>query len=745
MKKAFMFLMAFTLFAINMSGQGEFRRKRVAVVLSGGGAKGMAHIGVLRVLERAGIPVDIITGTSMGSIIGGLYACGYNSSELDSIVRVQDWSYILSDREDLSHQTLAEREDQNTYMMSRSINFKSRSTSGGGGFIMGKNINDIFGKLTYPYNDSIDFNQLPIPFACVSTNIIDNTEHVFHSGILSESMRASMAIPGVFSPVRKGDKVLVDGGLRNNYPADIAREMGADIIIGVGVQGKPKTADDLGSATAILSQIVDVNCKNKYEDNVALSDLFIRVNTNGYSAASFSAAAIDTLIRRGEEAAMEHWDEILDLYNRIGDLSSEGPRPSRAEVEDHTKTYRIGELRYDNLSSQDEHYLRSKYRIHVGDSIDRSRADLITTTMRQDLFFQTASYRIEPNTVECDDGTMGARVIFVGGEKRRNQVNVGARFDNEEIVALQANASFPLHTHVPTELDFTVRLGKRIMSSVNIDCHPRSFIHQSSTFEFRHNDINIYEYGKKSFNITYNRYALTLIPINFNIRNFNIRIGAAWNYYHYRNLLVDKLPEHQIIQPENQHLFNYIGQVDYNSENNWYFPTRGARLHARFVYYTDNFAGIDGDAGTREYSASWRKSFPVNSVLSIQPMIYGRLLSGDHTPFIIQNKIGGEWFSHYLEEQMPFAGIGYIEQAWDKLIAAQIQGQLNLTENNIVLVRFAAGQDANKMKDLFDHKTMFGGSVSYYYNSMFGPVGATVGYSSVTEKPMFYVNLGFVF
>ena len=126
-------------------------------------------------------------------------------------------------------------------------------------------------------------------------------------------------------------------------------------------------------------------------------------------------------------------------------------------------------------------------------------------------------------------------------------------------------------------------------------------------------------------------------------------------------------------------------------------------------------------------------------------MIYGRLLSGDHTPFIIQNKIGGEWFSHYLEEQMPFAGIGYIEQAWDKLIAAQIQGQLNLTENNIVLVRFAAGQDANKMKDLFDHKTMFGGSVSYYYNSMFGPVGATVGYSSVTEKPMFYVNLGFVF
>ena len=435
----------------------------------------------------------------------------------------------------------------------------------------------------------------------------------------------------------------------------------------------------------------------------------------------------------------------LGIVYKIGDLSDYQPRHSRPHEVEHNQVYRIGELRYDNLSAQDEHYLRSKFRIHEGDSIDGAKADLITTTMRQDLFLHSASYRIEPNTVECDDGTMGARVIFIGGEKRTNQINVGARFDNEEIVSLQANASFPLRTKLPTELDFTLRLGKRIMTSVNLDFHPRSFIHQSATFEFRHNDINIYEYGKKSFNITYNRYSLTLLPINFNIRNFNFRIGAAWNYYNYRNLLVDKLPEHQLIQPENQHLFNYIGQVDYNSEDNWYFPTRGARFHGRFVYYTDNFAGIDGDAGTREYSASWRMSFPVNKVLSLQPMLYGRLLSGDHTPFIIQNKIGGEWFSHYLEEQMPFAGVGYIEQAWDKLLAIQLQGQLHLTENNIVLVRLSAGQDANKLKDIFDHKTMIGGSVSYYYNTMFGPVGATLGYSNVTEKPQFYVNLGFVF
>ncbi len=208
-------------------------RKKVAVVLSGGGAKGMAHIGVLKVLERAGIPIDIITGTSMGSIIGGLYAIGYNANSLDSMVRVQDWSYVITDKEDLTKQSLTDRKKQNTYVFSRGITV-GKVNYNDGGFIQGKNLAELFQQLCYGYTDSLDFSSdLPIPFSCVATNVIDNSEYDFHCGRLPVAMRASMAIPAAFSPVRLGDKVLVDGGLRNNYPADIAREMGADIIIGV--------------------------------------------------------------------------------------------------------------------------------------------------------------------------------------------------------------------------------------------------------------------------------------------------------------------------------------------------------------------------------------------------------------------------------------------------------------------------------------------------------------------------------
>lgn len=293
------------------------KRPRVAVVLSGGGAKGMAHIGVLKVIERAGIPVDIVTGTSMGSIVGGLYACGWNAMELDSIVRRQDWKFLLSDRGEYHSQDLDERKRQNTYILSKTFTLQRHSIEKGG-LIEGRNLMKLFRHLTAGYTDSMDFSRLPILFACVSTDIVDNTEYDWHCGRLPVAMRASMSIPAVFSPVRVGGHVLVDGGLRNNYPVDLARQMGADYVIGATVQDPPRTASDLKTSGDILLQIVDVNCKNKYDENMANTDVLVRVNTKGYTPASFTPAAIDTLIRRGEEGAMEHWGQLMALKMRLG-------------------------------------------------------------------------------------------------------------------------------------------------------------------------------------------------------------------------------------------------------------------------------------------------------------------------------------------------------------------------------------------------------------------------------------------
>ena len=739
MNKRLWFLIVAVLLCCNMSAQqdeGPAKRKKVGVVLSGGGAKGMAHIGVLKVLERAGIPVDVITGTSMGSIIGGLYAIGYNANSLDSVVRKQDWSYVITDKEDLRNQSLSDRRKQYTYAFSTGLSFKKKSSEGG--IIKGKNLAELFGQLCTGYTDSLDFStDLKIPFACVATNIIDNSEIDFHSGRLPQAMRASMAIPAAFAPVRLGDMVLVDGGLKNNYPADIAREMGADIIIGVTVQGEPKKAEDIKGTLGVLSQIVDVNCKNKVEENLAITDLHMQVNTTGYSTASFSTAAIDTLVRRGEEEAMQHWDELIALKQKIGIDDSFSPtihHPLRPKV--MTERQYVKNYMFENMTPQDERFLRQKFHLNKTDSIDANLQQQLTTSMRVDLFYKTAECRLLPN----DDGVY---VVLTAGDRKSAQAHVGLRFDTEEYAALLLGLEVPLKTAVPMNTEFTLRLGKRIMARGELTFHPRSFTRPTFSFTYRRNDIDCYVRGDRDYSILYNQFQAEALPINHDFRNFNFQAGLRWDYFHYR----DKLESEQStdITLNDGHYISYRARLSYNSEDDWYFPTRGARFSAGYAYVTDNFVKLDGRSGLHKISADWRKSFTFGRRFTLQPMAYGRLLLGNTTPLIFANTVGGDWFGHYIEQQMPFAGIGNVEYVADQFVAVQLQGQLRIASNHYVLLRLAGAQQAEKLKELFDHKTLYGIQGAYYYKTMFGPLGATFGYSNRTKKPYFFLDLGYEF
>ena len=734
------------------------KRKKVAVVLSGGGAKGMAHIGVLKVLEKAGIPVDIVTGTSMGSIIGGLYAIGYNSHSLDSMVRVQDWSYVITDKEDLRHQSLSDRQKQNTYFFTTGVTIGKKDMNAGG-IIKGKNLAELFNQLCVGFTDSLDFTRdLPIPFACVATDIITNDEVDFHSGRLPQAMRASMAIPAAFSPVRIGDKVLVDGGLKNNYPVDIARKMGADIVIGVTVQGPPKEAEDMGGTMSILSQMIDVNCKNKVEENIQMTDLHMAVDTKGYNAASFSLGAIDTLVRRGEEEAMRHWDQIIALKRRIGVPDDYRPvllHPLRPQV--MTEKHRILEVSFENMTPQDERFLHQKFHLTpMEDYIDASLEQEVTTSMRVDLFYQTAECRVIPmksSTVaprsrfdeehkkwtEAD----GVRVIFSAGNRKSVQFQAGFRYDSEEYAAVQLGLDIPLKTAVPVNTDITLRLGKRLMARGELTVHPRSFTRPALSYTFCRNDVDVYMEGDLDYNVRYNQFQAELTPINFDLRHFNLQLGLRWDYMHYRNKLGSETSKQ--VNLDNEHFYSYRARINYNSEDDWNFPTRGTRFKAEYAYLTDNFAELEDSPGMSEVNANWRMSFPIGNRFAFQPMLYGRLLFGSVFPPVFGNTIGTEWFGHYVEQQMPFAGIGNMEYVDHQFVAAQLQAQQRIGGKSYVLVRVAGAQQAGKVKELLDRRTLLGIQAAYYYDTIFGPVGATFGYSNRTKNPYFYLNLGYEF
>ena len=749
-------------------------RMKVAVVLSGGGAKGMAHIGVLRVLERAGIPIDIITGTSMGALIGGLYSIGYDAATLDSLVSVQDWNVLLSDKADMRSQSLAERDKQNTYILSRPLSIARKSHTASGGLISGSNLSQLFTRLTVGWHDSISFATLPIPFACVATNIVDNTEYVFHNGYLPTAMRASMAIPGVFTPVRmsmvseevrvkseelkchksdsakhtnsslftltsslKKDMVLVDGGLRNNYPADVARQMGADIIIGVSVQSDPRTADELQSGPSILMQIVDQNCKNKFAENWAMTDIPIKVNVKGYSSASFTRTAIDTLIARGEQAAMKQWDKLMQMKRTLGLADSYQPdRLHRTVPQSKTLCFKIDSIQFDDISPQDRDYVATKYGIGSGKDITAEQVEQVVTDLGTNLLYTNAGYNISKSD--------GKYILTISaGERKTSRVNLGVRFDTEEMVALQANMSHRLPTRLPVTLELTGRLGKRMMARVDANVSPMHYGRIGLSYLFRHDDINIYEGGKRDYNFTYNQHAVNLQALSFNIRNFSCDVNLHMDFFDFHDVLFGEAAKPERI--DNIHMYSYVFRLNYDSEDRWFFTTRGARFKAGFGYYTDNFIGWKGHGGLSIADCMWRMSFPLNSRFTLQPMLYGRIIFGDGAPLIMRNAIGGMTAGQYLSHQMPFAGVGHVEFAGNAMLACQLRAQQRIADNNYVILRVAAAQHNEKLRDILKRRTLTGCELAYFYDSMFGPLGASLGYSSKTREAYFYINLGYQF
>ncbi|PCH49098.1 MAG: hypothetical protein COC22_07155 [Flavobacteriaceae bacterium] len=243
--------------------QEETKQKdlKVGLVLSGGGAKGFAHVAVIKVLEEAGVRIDYIGGTSMGAIIGGLYASGYNGNQLDSILKSINYKEILSGGLPRKSKPFYEKENGEKYVLVLPI--KKRKIGIPAALSGGQNLLNLLTRLTQQVNNTHDFNKLPIPFLCVATNLENGKQEVLRNGFLPLAMKASGSFPTLLAPVEINDKLLTDGGIVNNFPAKEVKEMGADILIGVDTQSGLVRKENLDSAVKILNQIVGFQVSKK--------------------------------------------------------------------------------------------------------------------------------------------------------------------------------------------------------------------------------------------------------------------------------------------------------------------------------------------------------------------------------------------------------------------------------------------------------------------------------------------------
>lgn len=731
MRRLCIFLLMFSLFCSESFGQ----RKKVGIVLSGGGAKGVAHIGVLKVLEEAGIPIDYISGTSMGAIVGGLYAVGYDARTLDSLVRVQNWPFLLGDKVYRDNLPFYEKEALEKYLVSFSFS-PATGFSVPAGFVKGNNIYNLFSDLTIGYHDSISFKELPIPFACVSANMVNGENVVMDSGNLPLAMRASMAIPGAFAPVVIDSMVLVDGGISNNFPVDVAKDMGADITIGVDLSTGLKDMQGLNNLMGIVDQLTSFMGMRNYNKNRELVDLYLNPDLKGYSAASFTKEAIDTMILRGERIARANWDKIMELKKSIGLDSCENKAVRLKPKFESKDSLLIGKIRVKGMRPQDEKWLRRQLRIR-----EYSKVSLNELHRSISFLYGTGAFTLVNYSLE---GKEPYELTLSVKEKPGSSFNFGFRFDSEEMASILLNTTLSHRAWRGSKLGLTGRLSKNPYVELDYSFGSTFLRKLGLSYMFRYNDLNLYYRGNKVDNLTFSYHKGELNLSDLYLRNFKFQIGLRYEYFKFKSALYDlvyvedKLPS--------KGLLSYFISAHYDTYDRRYFPNKGISFKAEYALHTDNMLTYDDGSPFSALAVDFQPLVRFSKRVYLLPALYGRILIGNDVAATYQNCMGGEVPGRYLNQQLPFHGIHKLEVFDNTLLVGRLGMRLRLWTRHYLTFSGNYGRQASSFFDILkDGDNMWGGAFTYAYNSLIGPISVTVDGSDWDRKLGVYFSLGFYF
>lgn len=767
--RLFLFLIVYVCVGEMVMAQRPQHRPRIGVVLGGGGAKGAAHIGVLKYIEERGIPIDCVAGTSMGSIIGGLYSLGYSPEEMKRIISDVDWSHLMLNRVDptmMSSNELALyrdyllrvpfnlRQGSRTIVSSRSL----RSTiisSLPSSFMGGSNVSNLFNSLSLGYNDSISFDSLPIPFSCVATDIVTGEAYIFRRGVLPMAMRASMAIPGIFDPVRLGEHLLLDGGMVNNFPTDICVDsLGADIVIGIEVaQELDSSSSNLNSLPQIANQLMQIAVsKNKY-DNRQKCDIYIRPDMTGYNMLSFNAGAIDTLVRRGYEQAQQHADEFAELRRMLDDY---GPykkelqaRP--AEAFGHDTIY-VTNIVLNGISKDELMQDHGKYRwllrrsgINEG-PITGDQLDKALSLVKGTGAFSDIVYNLHPAQCPTDSMTMSCYTLTANLKENEPHVfALGLRYDWESSATILFKIGLNQRRIAGAKLQVAAELNYSPRFAVTASYEGLNFATLNLEYAFRADYYNMWynnESGAKKLSDIWskNNY-LRLYLSEFQSRMFNLRIGVQEESIYYYNSIDDFFRS-----------FGAFASLSLDTRNRPYLADRGMvfSLEGNVHRNHDDRYRIEGDA-YGSGSIAFSSIVPLGGRFAFVPHLYVRMI----TPFdedkdmdFYQTLFGGMMYQRHSESQLPFVGVIDPQYLFHDAAVARIDLRVHLFENSYVSLmgNVIGGTTKSLLQDGWEtFESHFGFGVQYALRTIVGPLTFSLHWSDITDKWAGYISLGYDF
>lgn len=422
-----------SLFALGQVPQASPNRPKIALVLEGGGALGFAHIGVLQWMEEHHIPVDYVAGTSMGALVGGAYATGMSPDEVHSLVKTVDWDAVLRGSSDFRDLSFRRKEDTRDFPNSLEFGLK-HGANFPAGFNSGQHVNFILDRIALPYSLVKSFDELPIPFRCLATDLVSRRVHVFKDGSLSLALRATMSIPGFFLPVRDEGSVYVDGGLLDNLPTDVAKEMEADKIIAVHLEVASIKPDEALSSVTTLAQAFSVVTAVNERRGMELADVLVHIDLTKFTSIDYGEA--DELVQRGYDAAREN----ATALSRFALNDDEWQKYKSRREDRRTKSVPVPSfIRATGTTASQEEVIETALKSSKGQAIDDARLEHQLNILSGTGRFAGMAYRVMEadgrfglhiRAIEKDYAppTVDPIVVLDGSRYDSIQFSVGARF-----------------------------------------------------------------------------------------------------------------------------------------------------------------------------------------------------------------------------------------------------------------------------------------------------------------------------
>ena len=752
----------------------EIRKHRptVALVLSGGGAKGAAHVGVIEYIEELGIPVDMVLGTSMGGLVGGLYALGYTVPEMDSLVRNMDWNWALSDKLSREYVSYSDSKYKEKYLLAIPFYYErdyykmkladehrfddirrhevlhiGADNEGGAdmlknnllgslpsGYIYGQNVSNLISSLTIGYQDSTDFQSFPIPFACVATDMVSGKAKIWHSGKMNTAMRSTMSIPGIFAPVRTEGMVLVDGGMRDNYPTALAREMGADIIIGVDLSQDKRSYMQVNNIGDIIGQGIDMLGMDAFEKNVQIPDVKIKPYLPEYNMMSFSKQAIDTIIVRGRQAA-EAQDSLLRMVavKTAGTYKAEH-KPKAFDF--HADSLMIDEIEIKGVLAKEKLLLMDRMNLVPGQKISREGLDDMVARIYGTHCYDYVTYELlgseEPFklVINCKKGPV-------------HQLGIGVRADTEEIVSVLVNLGINVHRLHGHSFDLTGKVSANpyVQAKWSYDVPQIPTVNASASF--RWTNMGMLNFGTNNLSLNFFNARQEVYLSNLKWKFLDVRGGLRNDIFNIRNIKSSQIiDDYDTSNLSNDFVSLFVdGRTD--TFDDGYFPTKGVNAG---VSYAWTFAGIpDMIHNFHTLQADAKVVVPGSDGFAFIPSFNCRFLMGRDIPLAYFNAIGGSLPGRFVDQQLPFIGVTNLVAMENIMTMFRTDFRFTLARNHYLTGIINYVRSSDTFMEYGKGMGNFGAGVEYSFDTIFGPFSANIHWSDFTGKVGMYLSAGFNF